>query len=369
MITIGVEYLVTFLSGMLVMTCLGWGIGFLFGQRMTCEIHPEHCVKHPLRKAAGLLALSLSLGYTITTCFQFPGDWMSALACHLVAVDMLSLPLAAITMVLVIEHSRVTIARVLFNVLPFVFLCPLCMWIHQMWYITLVALLAGGYMVAMLIYILIQGLRYEKRIRDEYSNLAEQSIMWVVTSLVFVLLILINTLIFVNDHSIVLRMIHIAVTLLTWNLIFYRLSIIILHREIGVYRQIDELIAEDPDKDTTPLLSEDVDTFTRNLDEVCLQGQLYLQENIKRDDLARKLGMSHTTFTKLLKLSHGLSFYEYINLLRVNKATEMINAGNTDVGLICQQVGYRYRSTFNRAFMAVNKCSPTEYINQQKRAL
>jgi len=352
MVVIGIDFIIAILSGMLIMTCLGWFIYFIRD-------------KSPMAQASAYFALALTIGYSITSFMLFPNNQQTALAWHILAVDMLAMPMGAITMVLVMESTRVTLKRVLWNILPFVLLCPLCVIVQQRWYLYMMMGLIACYVIAMITYIVVRGIRYERRIKDAYSDLSNQSILWVVVVLVFVALVVTNFLVFINEHNTYLRLIYTIVAILAWHLIFARLHLIVRNRETGNSMQIEDLMNEDAEKGEVTLMSEDVVTFQKNLSELCENQEIYCKEDLTRDELARQMGMSHTNFTNLLKKTTGMSFYEYINDLRIKKATQLLDEGRTDITAISQMVGYRYRSSMYRAFAAVHKCTPLEYVNKK----
>lgn len=364
---ISLNHLTIVLAGMLIMTCVLGSIAFLHGKRWSSNIQLNDHPSTPLRWWAGALSVVLTIGFTASATFNFPDNALAALNFHIIAVDMLLLPLSAIVMVLIVAPQHITWTRILVNFVPFIILCPLCWVINQSWYTYAVALGMVGYIIAMMVYIMIVGTHYEKTLMDEYSSLQGRSTKWLLSVLVFMVLILLDFALFSAYRSGWDRLLYNSLNLVAWNIVFSRIHATVLLREKADAYELDvkELAREEEEeKERELLMSEDTETFTKRLNELINRDQVYNQDDLTRDDLAKLMGMSHTTFSKLLKVTTGQNFYEYINGLRIDKATELIKEGKMDVWSVGQAVGYRYRSTFYRAFAAKHGCTPAEYVEK-----
>jgi len=354
---------------MLIMTCLISSWILLLGKRIANRYQLNENPASPLRWWAGSLAVVLAIGFTLTSLVTFPDDKLAALNYHIVCIDMLLLPLGAIVMVLLVAPQRITWVRFLSNIIPFIVLCPLCWVVNQQWFSYAIALLMTGFMIAMMIYIMVVGTHYERELREEYSSLQGRSTKWLINVLIFMVLVLLDFTLFSMNRSVWDKLFYVLLNLFVWNIVFSRIYTTVLQRETSHTQPLDETEQETednvPEKEKTLLVSEDTVLFTKRLNELCKKDKVYSQDDLTRDDLARLMGMSHTTFSKLLKVTTGLNFYEYINSLRIEKATELIQAGKMDVWSIGQEVGYRYRSTFYRAFAAKHGCTPAEYAERK----
>jgi len=364
---ISIEHITTLLAGMLIMTCTMGACTFLWSKRMSGNIQLDSHPSTPLRWWTGAVAAIAALGFTTVTLVTLPESTLDILNFHIVCIDMPILPMAAIVMVLTVAPQHITWTRILYNLIPFLILCPLCLVINQPWYTYSVVAAMVGYLIAMMVYMMIVGKRYENQLKDEYSSLKGRSTRWLISVIIFMVLILTDFALFIAYQS-GWDTLYYAVHLVAWNVVLFHLWSTVLLREKNTYEiDVDELAKEEAEeKERGPLMSEDTETFTKRLTELIETEQIYSQDDLTRDDMARMMGMSHTTFSKLLKVTTGQSFYEYINGLRIDKATEMINEGKMDIWSIGQIVGYRYRSTFYRAFAAKHGCTPAEYTEKEK---
>jgi two-component system response regulator YesN len=96
----------------------------------------------------------------------------------------------------------------------------------------------------------------------------------------------------------------------------------------------------------------------------------YLQENYARntslEDISRMVSISPNYFSKLFKDETGKNFIDYLTLLRIEKAKELLRNGNTYNKEVCFQVGYSDPNYFSRIFKKIVGMTPTEYKARSK---
>lgn len=90
-------------------------------------------------------------------------------------------------------------------------------------------------------------------------------------------------------------------------------------------------------------------------DEISIQNVLeyidaHLDENLKVADLARICNMSYSHFAKSFHEFYGRSCKEHLELLRVEKAEEMLKFTDLSLSSIAQELGYSDSSHFVREF-------------------
>ena len=100
---------------------------------------------------------------------------------------------------------------------------------------------------------------------------------------------------------------------------------------------------------------------------------LYCYDNFTEDislhSLSDALQVSHYYISHIFNERLHISFRDYINSLRVEKACELINNKEKSITDIAFEVGYNSIRTFNRSFMKIMKLSPTQYREQLKKQL
>jgi two-component system, response regulator YesN len=91
----------------------------------------------------------------------------------------------------------------------------------------------------------------------------------------------------------------------------------------------------------------------------------YLQESYFKDlsmkDITEQFHISVSHFSLLFKKYTGQTFVNYLNLLKVSKAKELLAEHDLKVYQIAEMVGFSSTTHFNRVFKQLNGYSPIEY--------
>lgn len=87
-------------------------------------------------------------------------------------------------------------------------------------------------------------------------------------------------------------------------------------------------------------------------------------EPISIDDCADICNLSPTHFSKVFHKITALTFKEFLNKTRVDRACELLENTSKSISEICQSVGYSNESYFCTVFKQLKKCTP---INYRKR--
>lgn len=96
----------------------------------------------------------------------------------------------------------------------------------------------------------------------------------------------------------------------------------------------------------------------------------YIKENYAEDiDLKKLADIEHYNtnyYTEWFKNNMGVSPIEYIQKLRIDKSKDLLL--NTDLTIlqVGESVGYKYNSTFTRAFKNIENLTPKEFRQQSK---
>ncbi len=85
------------------------------------------------------------------------------------------------------------------------------------------------------------------------------------------------------------------------------------------------------------------------------------------DDLSRTAGISRAHFSRRFREALGLSPYQYLQRVRIDRARELLGRGHgvTEAAL---SVGYRDLGRFARAFRRQVGCAPSDVMRLQRRA-
>jgi len=86
-----------------------------------------------------------------------------------------------------------------------------------------------------------------------------------------------------------------------------------------------------------------------------------LPEGLTLNEAAAALGEDPTAITHRLQRKFGLSFSQYVNRLRLDKAKELLRTTKLSVATIAQRVGVGDPSNLGRIFRSIERISPGEY--------
>jgi AraC-like DNA-binding protein len=90
---------------------------------------------------------------------------------------------------------------------------------------------------------------------------------------------------------------------------------------------------------------------TEQVQHVIMDEQLFLQSDLKVDDVARRMGTNRRYVQQLLNVDMGMSFNEYINRLRTDHAEQLLKKeAELSVDEVMRLSGYVSASTFYRNF-------------------
>lgn len=86
--------------------------------------------------------------------------------------------------------------------------------------------------------------------------------------------------------------------------------------------------------------------------------------NITLEEVAKHVYMHPNYFSALFKKKSGISFVDYINILKIAMSTELMQSTDLTIQEIAYQCGFTSLSNFYRVFKAIHNISPAKYIKQ-----
>jgi AraC-like DNA-binding protein len=109
------------------------------------------------------------------------------------------------------------------------------------------------------------------------------------------------------------------------------------------------------------LLSEEEKTLSKKIHRLMTMEKVYQEQGFSRADLARELGVSESTLSKVINVSFGQSFPRLINEYRVEDAKRMLHDPAIAIQVLAFEVGFNSLASFNRVFRQVTGQTPTAY--------
>lgn len=89
----------------------------------------------------------------------------------------------------------------------------------------------------------------------------------------------------------------------------------------------------------------------------------HLAEPLRVTALARMVNLSPAHFSVLFKDQAGCAPRDYLHLLRIHHACQLLRASDLNIKQIASQVGYQDQFHFSRQFKSFEGLAPTEYRN------
>lgn len=93
--------------------------------------------------------------------------------------------------------------------------------------------------------------------------------------------------------------------------------------------------------------------------------EAHYAEDISLEDLAEQVNISPQYFSKLLKKTTGFNFIDWLSMLRVKKAKELLTGTSLTVKEVCFLVGYKDPNYFSRIFKKRTGITPSEFVKNQ----
>jgi len=90
--------------------------------------------------------------------------------------------------------------------------------------------------------------------------------------------------------------------------------------------------------------------------------ETHYAEDISLEDVADQVNISPQYFSKLIKKNTGFNFVDWLSMLRVKRAKELLSNPNVTVKEVCFLVGYKDPNYFSRIFKKRIGITPSEYV-------
>ena len=89
------------------------------------------------------------------------------------------------------------------------------------------------------------------------------------------------------------------------------------------------------------------------------------RENFSLEQMAYELGVSKYVLSRMFAKTFHCNFTSYVNGIRMNYATSMLENSKESITNICYECGFESQRTFNRVFKERYRVTPREYRNKK----
>ncbi|MBM9502111.1 AraC family transcriptional regulator [Leptospira sp. 201903071] len=135
------------------------------------------------------------------------------------------------------------------------------------------------------------------------------------------------------------------------------------HRNPGFFQKLEEITKATKEKYARSLLvGIDREVLKENLMQLMERDRLYREEDLGLGDLADELALSSHQVSEFLNQELGKNFSVFVNDFRVSEACSLLKEEpDKSILDIAYSVGFRTKSSFNRAFQKHTGVTPSEY--------
>lgn len=226
----------------------------------------------------------------------------------------------------------------------------------------------GIYSVVVLAFLARLLVRYNRFIRNNYSNLERINLDWLYSVVVVFVVCIVVWTIYLFNHNYYMKSVYYIISLIAWIMLIARSKKQIevtfdtattrkchFATTQGECSQLVEesalieesAVEEEIDSNTSQLTEQ----MKAQLNELMTVREIYLDSRLTLSDLAAELGTNRTYLSNYLNRELNVSFYDYVNSFRVKRACRMIDS-DPDVSVhdIVESCGFNSVSTFRRSF-------------------
>lgn len=198
--------------------------------------------------------------------------------------------------------------------------------------------------------------RYNRYVRDNYSYTERVNVSWLMNSMIILALCLFLWLYTCTNISHLGDLIYYVTSTLLWAVVLY-------------YSLRQEWIPDVPQSDSEPEgeplepMRNGVSLMSQKLDEYIREKGLFLNPKLSLSDLAAEMGTNRSYLSNCLNNELGVTFYDYINSFRLEKAKAILDDSDFEGGIeeTALLSGFNSVSTFRRSFQKKYGCTPSQY--------
>lgn len=95
----------------------------------------------------------------------------------------------------------------------------------------------------------------------------------------------------------------------------------------------------------------------------------HYSEPISLPDIAELFRMSDSHFSRVFRRGTGNSFVDFLTLVRINRACQLLMETDEKISAICYDVGFNNLANFNRRFLELKNTTPSAFRQQARGCL
>lgn len=307
--------------------------------------------------------------------------------CLSTCIDIVTVPLYVLVLVEFCRPGSVTLRRAFWTGLPFLISSLLYIVFVNSFFFYLLIAMSVAYGTWYAVWTLHELPKYHRRLKEEYSYDEEINLHWLCGVMILFYVILaawVYQALFKGYFS---DIVYMTVSLVSWSVVCY-----FINRQDVVFREvvgssgsgatdssdIEAQATDSPEQQPCPQpavpasVSVESSPQTSDVDEQMVadihkafeEDRIYLNPKLRLSDLAARIGTNRTYMSQYFNHTCEQSFYEYVNNYRVRHSMVLLSDTDYTLEIIAEMSGFNSLSTFRRAFILQNGCSPQQYRSE-----
>lgn len=276
------------------------------------------------------------------------GIWMI-----MTSLDMIAVPMYAFILIELCQPKTLTLKKMVIHESPFVAM-PLLLLITGE---TVFYDIETGWAAIYGCYYAIWTLRaipgYHRHLKQCYSYVENVNLNWL-RIILFSFFIILG--LWVTDCLVI--NLNIEAVYMTFSLIIWMSICYFIYRHESV---IDELGNQPAQQNCTQADAAGNLSLDQRIAKLFRDDHIYLNPQLKLSDVAKLAGTNRTYLSKYFNRDNGMTFYDYINNMRIDHACKLLTETDSKVEEIAYSSGFNSLSTFRRSFTHRLGCTPTQY--------
>lgn len=203
-------------------------------------------------------------------------------------------------------------------------------------------------------------IRYQKQLENYYSSLEDKSFGQVKALLVLMVLrfVVFSGFCFLPHASASLWFNIVTVVIF---LAFYTVVTLLVCKVKYSAEELGRMIQMQETKSQPPAANDIIASKISAL----VDEKFFLNPDVNLMDVTTRIHVNSKYISEFLKYHYGETFLAFVNRLRVEYATTLMNSGTISEEDVATQSGFTNISTFYRNFMKVKGISPSQYRNNR----
>lgn len=266
------------------------------------------------------------------------------------SLDMVAVPMYVFILMELVKPGRLTVRAMLLQECPYILL-PLLFVVsgNNLFYYILVGWTAvyGNFFM---IWTLLQIPRYHKRLLEHYSYTENVNLQWLRIILISFYVILGLWILNCVAIHLNVEILYMLVSMAIWMTICYY-----------IYRH--EQVLEELKSEPIPVTAQETvqSEIGVSIERLFREERIFLNPQLKLSDVARECHTNRTYVSNYFNQEAGVSFYEYVNRLRIDYACTLLGNRSESIKNIAEQSGFNSPQSFIRTFVKLKGVNPTEF--------